>query len=117
MATHFLLAHLYGSGSIEALDSLFDHEHKQLGTSLLWVRLPGLSMQIWSEDFFRLIGNDLGQYLEYDKSYLETRIMTYARILVSMDTHEGLVENLILNYRGNIRNQILEYEGVPFRCR
>lgn len=26
------------------------------------------------------------------------------------------MENLILNYRGLVHNEILEYEGIPFRC-
>lgn len=40
----------------------------------------------------------------------------FSRILDYLDTWEGLVENMILHYRGFVGNQILDYEGVPFKC-
>lgn len=43
--------------------------------------------------------------------------MAYACILVHLDTREGLVESLKLQWQGIIRLQKLDYEGVPFRCR
>ena len=37
-------------------------------------------------------------------------------MLIFLDTREGLVANLILQYKGYTHNQKLGYEGVPFRC-
>ena len=95
---------------------LFDLEHEQLGDDPIWVHLSGLPLQLWTQDAFQLIGDDIGQYLGYDRTYLEFGRMTYVHILVFMDTREGLVENLILHYMGFVRNQIMDYEGVPFQC-
>jgi len=66
------------------------------------------------EDVFRCVGDDLGTYLEFDRSYLEMGEMSYARVLAYLDTKDGLVENLILHYLGYVRNQILYYEGKSF---
>lgn len=49
---------------------LFDHEREQLGAGLLWVRLSGLPLHFWFEDFFNQIGNAVGTFLDYDKSYV-----------------------------------------------
>lgn len=56
---------------------LFNPEHEKLGAGSVWVHLLGVPMQLWTEGVFCLIGDSLGQYMEYDKSYLETNIMSY----------------------------------------
>lgn len=43
--------------------------------------------------------------------------MTMARILVHLDTREGLEEKITLHSNHYSRRQILDYEGVPFWCR
>jgi len=40
-----------------------------------------------------------------------------ARILVHLDTRAGLEEKITLHRRHFSRKQLLDYEGVPFRCR
>jgi len=45
---------------------LFDPETEQIAIGLVWIRLPGLPLQYWSEDIFRHIGNAIGSYVEYD---------------------------------------------------
>ena len=65
---------------------IFDPETKQIGIGPVWIRLLGLPLQYWSEDIFRWIGNAIGTYMEYDKSCLLTGMMTYARILINLDT-------------------------------
>lgn len=44
-------------------------------------------------------------------------MMAYARILVHLDTNDGLHEHITLHWRNHSRQQKLDYEGVPFRCR
>lgn len=39
---------------------LFDPQLEQIGIGPVWVRLPGLPLQYWSEEIFRRIGNTLG---------------------------------------------------------
>lgn len=43
--------------------------------------------------------------------------MTMARILVHLDTREGLEEKITLHWRHFSHRKNLDYEGVPFRCR
>lgn len=96
---------------------LFDPEREQLGVRPIWVRIPRLPLQFWTEDVLKCIGNYLGVILAYDKSFFESGKMDFAHILVHIDTKEGLVEILKLQWRGINRLQKLEYKGVPFRCR
>jgi len=95
---------------------LFDPEREQIGAGLLWVRLPGLPLQYWSEEVFMRIGNALGSYLDHERTFVESRNRTLACILVYLDTHEGLEEKITLHWGKFTRVQILDYEGVPFRC-
>lgn len=98
-------------------DPLFDPEREQLGAGPIWVQLPGLPMQFWTTQVFKRIGDALGTYLEHDKSYEQTGIMTMARILVHLDTRPGLEEKITLHHRHFSCKKLLDYEGVPFRCR
>lgn len=93
---------------------LFDLEHEQLGAGPIWVRMPRLPLQLWAEDVFRCVGNDLGVFLDYETSFQELGKMAYARILVHLDTREGLVEIQRMQQRDNICLQKLDYEGFPF---
>ena len=61
----------------------------------------------------RHIGNTLGTYLDHEKSYLTLGIMTMAKILVHLDTREGLEEAITLRWKQFVRIQTLGYEGVP----
>lgn len=62
------------------------------------------------------IGNALGSYLDHDQTFVESRNRTLARILVYLDTREGLEEKITLHWGKYTRVHILEYEGVPLRC-
>jgi len=46
------------------------------------VKLPVLPIEYWSKEVFKEIGNTLGQFLEADMSFLKSKKMTMARILV-----------------------------------
>lgn len=96
---------------------LFDPEREQLGAGPIWVRLPGLPIPFWAEEVFIRVGNALGTYLDYDRTYVESGNRMLARILVHLDTHDGLEEQITLQWGRCIRVQSLDYEGVPFRCR
>lgn len=72
---------------------LFDLEKEKFGAGPICVRQPGLPLQIWSEEIFRCIGDDISVYLDHDSSYIDTRCLAITRILVHLDTREGLVES------------------------
>lgn len=48
----------------------FDLDREQIGVGPIWDRLLGLPLQYWSEAVFVRIGNALGTYLDYDKTYV-----------------------------------------------
>ena len=54
------------------------------------VKLPGLSVEFWSINVFKAIGSALGVFYEADLGYVDSGIMSVARILVGTDIHEGL---------------------------
>lgn len=58
----------------------------------------------------------MGEYVDVDFSFKITRDMAMACVLVLLDLREGLAPGMCLNADfGNV-TQILDYEGVPFRC-
>lgn len=96
--------------------TLFDPEREQLGARPIWLKLSQLPMHLWTEDIFQRIGDNLGKFLDYYQSFIEASNMSFAWVLIFLDTREGLVANLILQYKGYTHNQKLGYEGVPFHC-
>lgn len=96
---------------------LFNPEWEKIGVGPIWVRLPSLPLQYWSKAVFVRIGNVLGTYLDYDKTYVRSKNRALARILVHLDTREGLEEKITHKWRHYTRVHILDYKGVPFQCR
>lgn len=92
---------------------LFDSKKEKMGVGPIWVRLLGFPLQFWLKYVFRCIGDDLGIYLDHDRSYMETNSLAIVRILVHLDTREGLVESFSVQFREIIRRQIVNYEGIP----
>jgi hypothetical protein len=96
---------------------LFDASREKLDKIPVWVRLPALPLQFWSLDYFKAIGNFLGDFLEADLSFEETKQRKIARILVNLNVREGLGEEIDLSWGNYTHTQLLDYENVPFRCR
>eukprot|EP01018_Ginkgo_biloba_P031210 Gb_14160 [translate_table: standard] len=63
-----------------------------------------------------LAGNSLGIFLEADMSFLDTRHMIVAKILVGMDLRDGLADEMVLEKGSYDFTQHLDYQGIPFRC-
>jgi len=96
---------------------LFDASIERVDIIPIWVRMPALPLQYWSEFHLRGIGNMLGTCLEVDLSFLKTHMKQVARVLVSINIREGLAETINLKRGPEVIVQILDYENVPFRCR
>ena len=58
----------------------------------------------------------LGTFIEADLSFLQTKLRKVARILVSLNIRTNLRDHINLNWGPKIRKQLLDYEGIPFRC-
>jgi hypothetical protein len=94
----------------------FDPVSKYFQYRHIWVLLPGLSIQFWNEGAFAAIGNELGHFLFVEDSVLKGADRRMGKILVELDIHNGLLEALDIEWRGNIYGQKLDYLGLLFRC-
>jgi hypothetical protein len=55
----------------------------------LWVLLPGLPLQYWTDKALAAIGNELGRFICLDDSLLKGSDRKMARILVELDVQRG----------------------------
>jgi hypothetical protein len=60
----------------------------------LWVLLPGLPLQYWTEKALAAIGNELRRFISFDDNILKDSDRKMARILVDLDVHAGLPKTL-----------------------
>jgi len=96
---------------------MFDASRERVDTIPIWVRLPGLPPFYWEEKYFKRIGNKIGEFLEADNSFVDTRQRKMARILVNINVREGLGEEVDIVFGPFQHTQKLDYENIPFRCR
>jgi len=75
---------------------LFDASIGCLDKISVWVRLPVHPFHLWSFEYFKKIGNFLGDFVDADMSYEETKQRKVARILVNLNVREGLGEEMDL---------------------
>ena len=54
------------------------------------VKLPNIPFEFWSMEFFKLVGNSLGSFVEVDMSFLQSGVMCLGRVLVFLDLRKGL---------------------------
>jgi hypothetical protein len=96
---------------------LFDASREKLDKILVSVQLLALPLHFRTLDYFKAIGNVLGDFLEADLSFAKTKQRKIARILVNLNVREGLGEEIDLSWGSFTHTQLLDYENVPFRCR
>eukprot|EP01018_Ginkgo_biloba_P004985 Gb_28741 [translate_table: standard] len=95
----------------------FNARRKRTNSVPIWVKLPGLLLDFWSLDIFKEIGNTLGTFLEAEQGFVDSNSLSVARILVSLDLREGLAKEILIQKGGFSHSQLLDYMGIPFRCR
>ena len=78
--------------------------------------MPNLPFEYWSLDFFKLVGNSLGTFLEADLSILYSGVCCLGKILVLIDISNGLVADLFISKGNSSFKQTLDYIGIPFKC-
>lgn len=83
----------------------------------LWVRLLNLPLHLWQDLVLEAVGEGLGDFLMVDLVSSNVFRTTYAHILVEMDISKGLPAMIKLPSPGGSWIQLLDYEGIPFRCR
>jgi hypothetical protein len=55
---------------------------------------------MWNEGAMRAIGDALGRFITLDISTLEKYVRKVRRILVEVDIHGGLLEELVIEWHG-----------------
>lgn len=95
---------------------ILDASQNKMGKEPIWVRLSGLPVHLWTPTFFKLLGDHLGEFIDVNYSFRTTSEMAMVQILVLLDLRVGLGTEIELSSRHGVFTQILDYEGVPFRC-
>ena len=82
----------------------------------IWVKLTNLPFEFWSMEFFKLIGNTLGTFLEANLSFLALGVCCLRKVLVLIDIRKGLAFDIVIKRGESIFSQPMDYVGVPFKC-
>ncbi|CAN1788861.1 hypothetical protein LINPERHAP1_LOCUS18231 [Linum perenne] len=101
---HYIVPRLWQEG--------FDPCTDTLSHTLVWVRLPGLPLEFFTETFLRRIGDKIGQLVRIDPTTLAMERGNYARICVRVD----LSKKLLSKYKLLHRIRRVEYEGLHLVC-
>jgi hypothetical protein len=76
-----------------------------------------LPREFWDFKILEGIGNTLGSFVKVSEVTKVERYISYARICVYMNIVGALPVLIVVSYRDEERNQPLDYENIPFRCR
>ncbi|XP_062074801.1 uncharacterized protein LOC133778793 [Humulus lupulus] len=91
---------------------------KAVKTVPVWIRLPGLGLQYWGTKFLSALVSTTGNPLLVDKVTKERSMMQFVRVLVEIEIAEDLPKSIqFLNEKGQLMEQLLEYEWLPTQCR
>ncbi|CAN1151187.1 hypothetical protein LINPERHAP2_LOCUS18034 [Linum perenne] len=101
---HYIVPRLWQEG--------FDPCTDTLSHTLVWVRLPGLPLEFFTETFLRRIGDKIGQLVRIDPTTLAMERGNYARICVRVD----LSKKLLSKYKLLHKIRRVEYEGLHVVC-
>ena len=81
---------------------LFDPRIERYDSLPIWVKLPNFPFEYWSVEFFKMIGNSIGTFLEADLSFLKTGICFLGKVLVLIDMRNGLAEDIVIKKEDTI---------------
>jgi hypothetical protein len=74
-----------------------------------------IPFHLWTLKYFKSIGNYIGDFLNDDMTFKETKQRKVEIILVNLNITEGLGEEVDLSWGSYSYNQRLDYENIPFR--
>ena len=95
----------------------FNMNTKTFNKIPLWVQLPNLPIHLWLDLVLEIVEEALGNLLMVDAIYSNIYRTMYACILVNIDVSKGLPKKIKLASPHGSWIQLLDYEGIPFRCR
>ena len=83
----------------------------------MWVRLPRLPLEFWSEDILHSISLFLGKSVVSATQTQDRKVISYAQICVEVDLNNPLPDSMEIFLGPSSWIQQLDYETLPFRCR
>ena len=93
-------------------------EREGLSVVLMWVKLPGLKLHLWSPNMLSKIASIIGKPLFTDMMTANKSRLAYARICVEISMEGGLPDSVpIREQGGQCFQQRVEYEWVPTQCK
>jgi len=84
--------------------------------NLIWVKLPGLPLELWSKETLIEIGNAIGRFVYVDPRCLGEKDKRIAWILIEKAYRGGFPDHIEIAWRDLKINQRLDFWGIPFRC-
>ena len=89
----------------------------ELHKVLVWVKLPKLPFEFWSNDLLSRIANTCGVPLFTDQCTSFRSMLSYARILIEMDLHAPFPKSVTLEDENGYQfSQQIVYEWMPEVC-
>lgn len=84
--------------------------------SVVWIRLPGLKLELWQPNLISKLVSAIGNPLMADQATIQKSRLEYARILVQLHEPENLKETITYGTPDGEQLQIVEYEWNPTPC-
>ncbi|XP_062089518.1 uncharacterized protein LOC133796053 [Humulus lupulus] len=83
----------------------------------VWIHLPGLGLQYWGTNCLSALVSTIGKPIMIDKITKDRSMIKFARILVDMEISDSLLKFIsYINERGQVMDQMIEYEWMPTKC-
>ncbi|XP_062074968.1 uncharacterized protein LOC133778976 [Humulus lupulus] len=84
---------------------------------LVWIRLPDLGLQYWGTKCLSALVSTIGRPMMIDKITKDRAMVKFARVLEDIEIAEKLPHTIsFLNERGQLMEQVIEFEWLPTRC-
>lgn len=84
--------------------------------SMIWLKLPNLPLELWTQDTLTLIGNAIGKFIYVDPWIRGEKDKRIAWILIEKPFKGGYPEQIEIIWEGSRICQRIDFWGIPFRC-
>ena len=102
---------------VKSWTPLFDFKQEILQIVSIWVKLPNLPLNCWSDNSLSRIGSVLGVPIYADECTTKMLRVSFARILVEIDvTKPAVKEVMVEDPSGRTFVQRVDYDWLPAFC-
>lgn len=91
-------------------------KEENLSSLPIWIKLPNLPIELWSDDDLKAIGDVLDTFIITDKRYKSLSYRSIAQILVDINSRLGLYEYTNIMLGDKKYTQQLDYLHLTFNC-